>query len=85
MQSDNYNSKIKLEKIENHASVEMAVNQLMPKFNSLDEHIESLYLQEMNIREQLRKNCQDLKIEVDQLEERQRKIKQCLSNVDLDK
>lgn len=50
------------------------------KFNRLSQLIEQLNEEEINIREQMRKNCADLRGEVEQMESKQKKIRELFQN-----
>lgn len=63
---------------EKQTTVEIGASDIFKKLAHLDELMEKLHAEEMNIREQLHKTCQDLKNQVEHIETKQKKMQSLL-------
>lgn len=61
--------------------IESAANEIVGKLGQLDQHIQQLVNQELAIRDQMQRDCQELKQELDQIDTKQRRIQDCLKNI----
>lgn len=61
--------------------ISSSAQQIVSKLTQLDQLINKMTQNELSIREQVGKHCQELKVEVDQIEAQQRKVQECLKNI----
>lgn len=64
-----------------HNMIESTSREIINKLSKLDQLFDQFSSDELLIRDQLRKNCSELGNEVDLIETKQRKIQDCLKNL----
>lgn len=61
-------------------TVETFAKEFIAKLDRLDQLIDQMKKEELSIREQMQRNCRELRGEVESIEEKQRKIQEVLDN-----